>query len=264
MPNITLRDGRTLHYEDVGAGAPLLLLHGFPLSSQSFWPQLAAPPEGVRLLVPDHRGFGSSSLGAGSSTMEALADDALALLDALGLPNAFVGGVSMGGYVAIALARLDPGRVRGLVLIDTQSTGDDEAGRARREATARDVELRGAAAVAEPMLPKLLAKAAPAELVARVDALMRAQAPQAIAAAARGMASRVDGKDILSRYQGPCLVVVGAEDAITPLEKAQVMVDLVRGAKLVVLDRAGHLANLEQPTAFAKALSDFVREAQGY
>lgn len=257
MPQLDLQ-GRSTFYEDVGEGTPLLLLHGFPLSSESFWPQLAAPPRGVRLLVPDHRGFGQSALAPGVATMEALADDALRLLDALGLPSALVGGVSMGGYVSLALTRLDPGRVRGLVLIDTQAGPDDEAGRQRREAVAQDVERHGLDGLVQSMLPRLLtADAAPATRD-RVERLMRAQRPEAVAAASRGMGLRADGREILARFSGPCLVVVGEADVITPVEKARVMADLVPGARLEILPGAGHLANLEQPAAFGAALERFV------
>lgn len=257
MPSITL-SGRPYFYEDRGVGVPLLLFHGFPFSSQSFWPQLEAPPKGVRLLVPDHRGFGQSGLVPGVSTMESMAEDGLALMDALGLPNAVVGGVSMGGYVSIALARLDPGRVRGLLLIDTQSVADDEAGRARREATAQDVEKNGVAALVDAMLPKLLSASAAPEVKARVERMMRAQSPQAVAAASRGMATRVDGKDILSRFSGPCAIVVGAEDPITPVEKAKLMHELVGGSTLDVLAGASHLTNLERPAEFAAIVERLV------
>lgn len=257
MPRVTI-SGRALHYEDVGQGVPFLLLHGFPLGSESFWPQLERPIAGARLIVPDHRGFGKSDLVPGVSTMEALADDGLALLDALQIPSAIVGGVSMGGYVTIALTRRDPGRVKALVLIDTQSLADDDAGKQRREAVAQDVEKNGAGVVAEAMLPRLLAPECPAEIKARVDRLMRSSSPAAIAAASRGMATRTDGKDILSRFGGPCLVIVGEKDVITPPEKAQVMVDLVKGAQLEVIPNAGHLTNLEQPELFRAAVERFV------
>ena len=250
MPSLDL-SGRSYFYEDVGDGVPLLLFHGFPLSSQSFWPQLEAPPEGVRLLVPDHRGFGQSALGPGVATMEALAKDGLSLLDALGIHSALVGGVSMGGYVSIALTRLIPGRVRGLLLVDTQSLPDDEEGRARREATARDVEAHGVGPMVDALLPRLLAPGARPEIRARVEKLMRAQRPQAVAAAARGMATRTDGTDILSRFSGPCAIVVGAHDVITPVERAEVMHGLVAGSTLHTVEGAGHLTNLERPAEFS-------------
>ncbi len=257
MPSISLQ-GRLYFYEDRGEGVPLLLFHGFPFSSQSFWPQLASPPKGVRLIVPDHRGFGQSAPAPGVTTMDAMAEDGLALLDALGIQNALVGGVSMGGYVAIALTRLDPGRVRGLVLIDTQSTADDEAGKARREATALDVEKNGVGGLVGAMLPKLMAAGVALETRARVEKLMLAQSASAVAAASRGMASRVDGKDILSRFSGPCSIIVGAEDLITPVEKAKGMQSLVGGATLEVIEGAGHLCNLERPEEFSAIIEHFV------
>lgn len=250
-------DGRTLAYEDVGTGTPLLLLHGFPLSSQSFWPQLDAPPAGFRLIVPDHRGFGGSSLGTGPSTMEALAADALGLLDALGVGAAVVGGVSMGGYVSLALARLDPGRVRGLLLIDTHPFADDEPARARREAVASDVVKNGVGGLVATMLPKLLAPECDEVVRARVEALMLRQDARAVAAASRGMATRSDSKDLLARFAGPTLVVVGEHDVITPPEKAKAMADLVPGARLEIVPGAGHLPNLERPAHFKGLLEQF-------
>lgn len=257
MPFVTIA-GRALHYEERGEGTPLVLLHGFPFSSESFWPQLDSPPSGFRLLVPDHRGFGQSAPGEGVATMEAMADDVLALLDALSIPQAIIGGVSMGGYVAIALTRRDPGRVKALVLIDTQSSADDDAGKARREAVAQDVEAKGLGPLAEAMLPKLLAPDAAAEVKTRVDRMMRAQSPAATAAASRGMALRTDGRDILSRFGGPCLVVVGELDVITPVEKANAMAALMPQARVLVLPGAGHLPNLERPDEFHRGVGAFL------
>lgn len=250
MPTLQL-GSRSYFFEDRGEGVPLLLFHGFPFSSESWWPLLEEPPAGVRVIAPDHRGFGKSASDA-VATMEAMAEDGLALLDALQLDSAFVGGLSMGGYVAIALTRLDPGRVRGLLLIDTQSLPDDEAAKARREATAKEVETNGTSALVDGMLPRLFASEFDAAVKARVEKLMRAQSPSAVAAASRGMASRTDGKDILSRYAGPCTVVVGSEDVITPVERAKTMQDLVAGSTLEVVSGAGHLTPLERPAEFRK------------
>lgn len=259
MPTLSL-SGRPYFYEDRGRGVPLLLFHGFPFTSESFWPQLERPPQGVRLLVPDHRGFGQSAAAPGVATMESMAEDGLALLDALGLRSAMVGGLSMGGYVAIALSRLDPGRVQGLLLIDTQSTADDEAGRAKREATAKDVEQNGVQGVVAGLLPKLMGQAVSAQTRARVEKMMLAQTPQAVAAASRGMATRTDGKDILSRFSGPCCIIVGQEDGITPVGKAKVMQQLVSGSTLDVIEGAGHLSNLERPEEFKAIVEHFALE----
>lgn len=251
MPSIELA-GRAYFYEDRGEGVPLLLFHGFPFSSESWWPQLEAPFRGTRILAPDHRGFGKSA--PGPMSIEAMAADGLALLDALKIERAIFGGCSMGGYVTIAAARLNPGRVAGLLLVDTQSTADDEAKKQSREEVAQQVEREGTAKLVESMLPGLVQPPARA----RVEAIMRAQAPQTVAAASRAMALRTDGKDLLSRYAGPCLIVVGEDDAMIPLAKSQVMHDLVSGSTLEVIPGAKHLPNLDAPQAFNDAVERWV------
>jgi len=188
-----------------------------------------------------------------------MAEDALQLMDQLGLSNAFIGGVSMGGYVAMALAAMAPERVRGLVLIDTQAGADDDAGKARREAVASDVMANGAAVVADAMLPKLLAPSADEAVKRRVNNIMLAQAPNAIAAASRGMALRPDRMAMLAGLHVPTLIVVGEHDVITPVAKAQAMKDAMPNAQLMVIANAGHLANLEQPDAVADAVAAFIK-----
>lgn len=256
-------DGAQYTYRTGGSGEPVLLLHGFPFTSESFWPQLDAPPPGVRVICPDHRGFGGSDLRPGISTMEDLAADALKLLDALGLQSVIVGGVSMGGYAAMALLRIDPSRVKGLVLADTHPLADDAAGKEKREQVAKDVEKNGMAGYASQALNNLLAKEAKPYVRARMEAIMKSVKPQATAAAARGMAMRSDSREILGRYSGPALIVVGEHDAIAPPARAQEMKALMPKSKLVVIPGAGHLANVEAPQEFNQALGEFVSTVRG-
>lgn len=251
--------GVRLHYRDSGSGLPLLLLHAFPLSGAMYDAQLEALSGQARLIIPDMRGFGRSTKGDGPALMETLAEDALALLDALDIGAAVVGGLSMGGYVALALLRRDPGRVRALVLADSQVGADDEAARARRETLAEHVLLRGADVLVESQLPRLLSGSAAEATRTRVAGMIRTTSPQGAAAALRGMALRPDARDILSRFGGPLLVVVGAEDALTPPDKARAMAALVPKATLVEIAGAGHLSNLEAPERFNQALADFLR-----
>ncbi len=251
-------EGVALNYRDVGQGLPVLLLHAFPLHGASFDQQVAALSGRYRFIIPDHRGFGQSRLGQGLTEPSRIAQDALALLDALKIDSAVVGGVSMGGYAAMALLREDAGRVRGLVLVDTQATADDEAGRARREASAMEALDKGVEPLVQTLLPKLVAAGPDSPVGREVAAMMREASPQAVAAAQRGMALRADSKDILARYAGPALIIVGEHDAVTPLEKAKQMADLVSGAKLEVIPGAGHLPNQEQPERFNAALDGFL------
>jgi len=251
--------GLRLHYQDSGHGVPVLLLHAFPLSGALFDAQVTALARQARFVVPDLRGFGLSAPGEGPTTMEQLAEDALALLDHLGIGAAVVGGVSLGGYASLALLRHDPGRVRGLVLADTQMGADDDAGRAGREALALDVLAQGTQVLVERLLPRLLGPSAPASLRLSVAEWIRATQPAGAASALRGMALRPDSRDILARFSGPALVAVGIEDVLTPPAKAREMAAVAPQATLVEIPGAGHLANLEAPAAFNAALAQFLQ-----
>lgn len=251
-------DGIPLHYRDIGQGPPVLLLHAFPLSGDAFDPQVKALSGRYRFIIPDHRGFGQSKLGAGPTEMAHIARDALALLDALKVDSVVVGGVSMGGYAAMALLREDAGRVGGLVLVDTQAGADDAAGKERREASAKEALEKGVDPLLQTLLPKLVAAGSESPVGREVAALMRTASREGIAAAQRGMALRPDSKDMLARYAGPALVVVGEHDSITPLEKAKAMADLISGARLEVIPGAAHLPNQEQPERFNAVLDSFL------
>jgi pimeloyl-ACP methyl ester carboxylesterase len=261
MKSIVLQ-GRRYAFEEVGTGTPLLLLHGFPFSSASFAPQLKAGWPHIRVIAPDHRGFGNSEPLSELSTMEALALDALALLDALHIPSAYVGGVSMGGYVSLALARLDPGRVRGLILMNTQSTADDAATQARRRAVADEVRTSGTASLVAGMMLKLFSPTTGSEVKKQVETMMQHQAPEAVALASLGMGQRTDAKDILSRFAGPVLITVGEHDAVTPVDKARVMAGLSPQAQLHIVSDAGHLANIEAPMQVNALIETFVTSAE--
>jgi pimeloyl-ACP methyl ester carboxylesterase len=246
-----------LDYRDVGQGLPVVLLHAFPLSGEMFVHQWTPLAKLARFIVPDLRGFGRSGVGDGPSTMETMADDVLALLDNLGIASAVVGGVSLGGYVSMALLRHDPSRVRALVLADTQMGADDAQTRANRELFAQDILAHGSAAQV-PRSANLLGPTASPALRAQVAEWISANPAAGLAAALRGMAVRPDSRDILARFAGPLLVLVGEHDLPTPPGKARAIAELVPGAELVEIAGAGHLSNLEQPEAFNAALSRFL------
>ncbi|MDQ1618891.1 MAG: hypothetical protein QOE19_1460, partial [Actinomycetota bacterium] len=149
-----------LNVREAGAGLPVVLLHAFPLSSAMWLEQRNGLAEVCRVITPDLRGFGGSQLGDDEPSLDHMADDVARLLDTLSLDSVVLGGLSMGGYVAMALTRLDPARVKGLVLADTHPLADDAAGKEKREAVAKDVEKNGMAAFAANALNNLLAKEA--------------------------------------------------------------------------------------------------------
>ena len=252
------RAGRTVHYLDVGRGPAVLLLHAFPLSASMFAPQIDALAGRYRILAPDLPGFGQSDGGGTATEMTLLAEDARALLEHASVARAVVGGVSMGGYATLALLGRAGDLLQGIVLADTQPHPDDEAGKARRQQTAKDVLEKGTAAFAESMSRRLVSPAAPEALVAQVRGMILQNSPAAIAAASLGMAHRSDTRGALSAYRGPALVIFGEADDFAPRARQEEMAKLASGARLKMIPRAGHLSNLEAPAEFNAALEEFL------
>lgn len=255
--------GIEMAYDDTGGSGPaLVLLHGFPFDRSMWGGQEEALGGEFRVVTPDLRGLGETTAGVGDLTIEAMAEDVAALLDELGLGRAVVGGLSMGGYVAFEFLRKFPGRVRALVLADTRPQADTEEGRRAREDNARRALKEGMAPIVESMLPKLLSPGTlgrGGEVVESVRASMLGTSPEAAAAALRAMAGRRDQTDLLPSINVPTLIVVGAEDAITPPADAEAMRAKIAGSRLTVLEGAGHLSNVERPEEFNRALVEFLR-----
>ncbi len=189
--------------------------------------------------------------------MDTYASDVFALMTHLGIPSATIAGLSMGGYVALAMLARDASRVDGLVLADTRATADSADARAARDRMVDLVRRDGPAGVANEMLPKLLGETSQRlrpELNDTVRGLIEANGPDAIEAAILAMKTRADHSDLLAAITCPTTVVCGAEDVITKPEECEAMSRQIPGAYYVSLDDAGHLANLEAPAAFSRAM----------
>jgi 3-oxoadipate enol-lactonase len=241
--------GGSLAYEVVGTGRPLVLLHAFPFDRR-IWRHLEVP--GRQLILPDLRGFGDSPLRP--FVLADLADDVASLLDALGLARAAIGGLSMGGYVALAFAARHPARLQALVLADTKAGPDSPEARQGREEAIALVRTRGVPAYLEKQLPRLVAAQAP-DSVRNELRTLGAQRPEAVIAGLEAMRDRPDRRGELGRIACPSLVIVGAEDALTPPDEARAMARSIPGARLVEIPGAGHLSAIEAPGAFSAALS---------
>ena len=253
-----------LRFQEAGQGRPVILLHAFPLSSDLWQPQLAAVPDGFRLIAPDLPGFGASPDFDEDPSIEHMANAVAALLEHLGLREPVIlGGLSMGGYVALSFARLFPEWLSALILADTRAEADTPEGKANRDKMIALVESEGAPAVMEQMLPKLLGEGTrneKPEVAETMRALGEKQNATAIANALRALRDRPDALDLLPQINVPALVVVGAEDTLTPLDMAKTLANNIPNAKLEIISRAGHLSNIEQPEAFNAALRGFLRE----
>ena len=259
MSEVNISDNALAH-ADVGRGLPVVLLHAFPLNRAMWEPQIAALFGECRCIVPDLRGFGDSPKG-GPFSMDAYADDVVALLDALQVDQAVVAGLSMGGYVALNLWRRFRPRVRALPLAHTRAAADTPEGLAQRDELIALARRAGAAAVAERQVTGLIGKSTrekQPELVERIRAEMARESVEGIVGALEAMKARPDSTDLLATIDVPTLVIVGEEDVITPVKEARAIAERIRGSRLEVIPGAGHLSNVERPAAFNAALSDFV------
>jgi pimeloyl-ACP methyl ester carboxylesterase len=249
-----------LAHADVGRGLPVVLLHAFPLNRSMWEPQIAALFGECRCIVPDLRGFGDSPK-SGPYSMDVFADDVVALLDALQLEQAVIGGLSMGGYVAFDIWRRYRRRVRAMVLADTRPAADSDEARHKRDDLIDLARRTGPAAVAEKQVTGMIGKTTRAkqpELVDRIRAGMARESAEGMIGALEAMKARPDSTPLLADIDVPTLVVVGDEDAITPVREARQMHERIPGSRLEVIPAAGHLSNVERPAAFNAALSDFI------
>jgi 3-oxoadipate enol-lactonase len=246
-------------YDDFGAGEPLVLLHAFPLDRTMWEPQLRGLADGYRVLAFDFPGFGESGAATEGFTIEALADITADFLDAIGITGAVVAiGLSMGGYVALALARQHPHRLRGLILADTKAEPDDEAAKAVRDEMANLVRTQGVAGLMDRLLPKLVSDGARSQLLEQVRSIAQRQSVATIVFALLALRDRPDATPGLAHVTVPTLVLVGENDAITPPQTAMALAERILGAVQVTVLGAGHLTNLEAPEEFNNQVRKFV------
>ncbi len=246
----------TIEYTDAGRGTSLVLVHAFPLSRAMWRPQLEALQANWRMFAPDLRGFGGTSDFAGPPSIAQMADDVAALLDHIEMREPVVlGGLSMGGYVALAFARKYPAKLRALILADTKAEADDATGKANRDKMIAFAESHTAREVIDSVMPKMVVSTAAAE---QVRELASTQSTAGIANAMRAMRDRPDSSDVLPQIKVPTLVIVGSDDQLTPPAVAQSLAGRIVEARLEVIPGAGHISNLENPVAFNNAVETFL------
>jgi 3-oxoadipate enol-lactonase len=262
MPRLQL-DGSSLHFEESGAGAPVLLLHGLGSSGQDW--ELVAPRLAAhrRVIVPDIRGHGRSDKPEGPYGVPLFARDIAAFCDRLGLGRVDVIGLSMGGMIGFQLAVDRPELVRSLVVINS---GPDMVARTLRLKLSfalrmAILKLLGPRTLARVIAPKLFPKPEQAELRRRVVEALGANEPDAYRRATRGLA----GWTVLDRLKDiACPVLVLASDRdYTPLSVKKAYVDMLGNARLQELKDSGHAAPLDQPEQIIEAVKGFYRELEG-
>jgi pimeloyl-ACP methyl ester carboxylesterase len=243
------RDGVKLYYEVHGSGPALLLTHGFGASSRMWAGQVETLAKHFQLILWDLRGHGRSDYPseAAAYSEEAALGDMAALLDVVNAPSAVIGGLSLGGYLSLAFQRVNPNRIRALLVIDT--------GPGYRSDAAREAWNQNASRSAARFETLGLEALKPRELQAGHRNTL------GLAAAARGFYMQRDAKviDSLAGITVPTLIVVGADDAPF-LAPANYMAAKISGAKFATIPNAGHFANLDNEADFNAVVSNFLRD----
>jgi pimeloyl-ACP methyl ester carboxylesterase len=259
MPYRTIDDTLTAYHES-GSGKPLALVHGFPLDWRIFEPQVAELSKKHRVIAPDLPGFGQSKSDK-PFTIASAADHVHELLKALGALPVALGGLSMGGYIALAFAKKYPKDLSALILMDTRAEGDTPEGKQAREKMIELVRKEGSKAIADQMLPKMFSPdtlKGNDPLVRKLLDIMQHCPPKTIEHALVALRDREDYSGILSSITVPTLILVGEQDAITPPKMAQAMHEKIPNSKLVQISGAGHVSTMEKAEEVTAAIGEFV------
>jgi len=258
-------NGVHLAYNDAGSGEPaVLLIHGHPFNRTMWDPQSAFLMANHLVVAPDLRGYGKTALPIGEreTRLETFAADSLALMEALGVRRFVLGGLSMGGQIALEIFRQAPDRIQALVLADTFAGLDTPERKRLRFIIADRLEREGMESYAHQELTKMITPANAErfpDVAEHVMKMMLTTPPEGAAAALRGRAQRVDYIPTLKQIHVPTLIVVGLEDVYTPLELAEQLHDGIPGSRLAVIEEAGHMPNLERPEAFNRVFAEWLQ-----
>ena len=239
---------------------PLVLIHGYPLDHTMWFGVIAALGGGVRVIAPDLRGFGKSGAPHGEPSVDAMAQDVINQLDRENIPRAVIGGMSMGGYVALALAELAREKVAGLALINSQTYADtDEARNGRREMIEK-VKASGPRVAAEAIIPKMFIPARANNPDFQKFPINGAEAAgvEGICWALEAMARRPDRSHVIAEATFPTLILHSDEDRLITMEKARKMAELNPQTHFATVKAAGHGAAMAVPDEVANYLRKFL------
>lgn len=242
------------------AMATIVLLHGYPLDATAFAGVVPLVDSDHNVFVPDLAGFGSQPWPSdGDLSMSAQASHVLARMDAEGIDSACVVGLSMGGYVALAMARRAPNRVRALGLIGSKPDPDTPEAREGRNRQAELVVSEGASTLVGPLTAALLAPTATLVVKARLRTMIERTRVETYVSALAGMRDRDDTSDVIESFDGPVAAMVGAFDNLVSVERnEQIAASAVDGVAITV-GGAGHLVPMEDPRSVATFIADLAR-----
>ncbi|MEK8216274.1 MULTISPECIES: alpha/beta fold hydrolase [unclassified Paenibacillus] len=249
-------DGTNICYSDQGEGDVIVLLHGF-CGSSGYWEQVIPYLSGsYRVIAPDLRGHGVSDAPLGAYSIDQMADDVLSLLNALEIPECYLLGHSLGGYITLSFAQRHASRLKGFGLIHSTGYPDSEEAREKRLKSVSTIQNDGITTFVDGLVPGLFAPAAAPQLLQRAKEIGYRTPPQGAAGAALAMRERPDRRDVISATALPVLLVAGAEDGLIPAERTFTS-DKPNVTKATI-SGAGHMSMYEAPERLSEIIKDFV------
>lgn len=256
-------------YETAGKGVPIVLIHGHPFDHTMWQPQVKAFSPFYEVITPELRGYGKSSLPDPANTrFENYATDVIRLMDHLNIGSFHLGGLSMGGQVIMEIFRQASDRIKSLIFADTFAGPDTPEAKKTRNEQATRLEKEGMDGYANEVIGKMIRREhvdSMPEVAAHVMKMMKGTSPIAAAAAMRARSERINYlKEVLPQIDIPTLVIVGRQDEFTPVAKAKELQENLQNCKLVVIEDAGHMPNLEQPEKFNETVLDFLENISTY
>jgi 3-oxoadipate enol-lactonase len=257
-------NGMTMNYVERGTpgGTPIVFVHGFPFSLETWEPQMRALPNHFRAIAYDVRGHGQSDVGDGQYSIEFFVDDLIALLDHLVIKRTIICGLSMGGYIALRAVERHPERFHGLILCDTKSEPDSDESRVKRAATLKLVKTNGVDEFAEGFVKGEFAETTFRDnpgIVEKVRSIIKGSSPIGIGGTLLALACRTDTTPVLSKLAVPTLILCGEHDVLTPPKDAEFMHSRVKDSILHLIPKAAHLSNMENTSVFNEKLLLFLK-----
>lgn len=262
MAPLTVSRGINIAYHDSGTGRPILFLHSFGHNRNLWFPQLTHFSEhGYRVIAPDMPGHGNSSFDPKNHTVDLIAGDYVELLDAIGIDQAVVAGISIGGYIALRMWAHRPDLFSALVMCCSKAEADTEAIRERRRAQIENIRANGLENFVETGAPKRVSPKTAEErpwVVDWIKMMNYTVSAEANAATLEAMAVKEDDTPMLATIDVPSLILSGSDDVFIPEQSPFNLEKGIRNSVHHVIQDAGHVANLERPTEVNRHIEGFL------
>lgn len=252
-----------LSYDDIGEGnMPIIFLHGYPFDKSMWREQLEFLESSYRLITCDIRGFGNSKDEKSLLSIDLFAEDLISFMNKLAIKKAIICGLSMGGFIALNAIKRFPERIEALILCDTQCIADTSEVKEERYKVIEDIGINGPDTFSEGFVKSVFHQDSfmhKKELVEQLRKVVFNNSQHIIIMGLTALAERTETCSALAAISVPTLIICGREDGVTPLVQSEAMHDAIKGSLLHVIEKAGHVSNLEHPVEFNTHLLEFLK-----